>query len=69
MQTVIVAFFHSVKYNSKKRRKARPVMDEIRTERRRTTWEIIKEDYLPYLFLLGAAVVCIIFILGALIRG
>ena len=48
-------------------------MDEIRTEshetHRRTNWEVIKEDYLPYLFLMGAAVVCVIFILGALIRG
>ncbi len=48
-------------------------MDEMRNERHekvsRTLWEIIKEDYLPYLFLLGAAVICIIFILGALIRG
>ena len=48
-------------------------MDETRTEnnetRRRTTWEVIKEDYLPYLFLMGAAVICIIFILGALVRG
>lgn len=48
-------------------------MDEIRTESyekvRRTNWEVIKEDYLPYLFLMGAAVVCIIFILGALVRG
>ena len=48
-------------------------MEEMRTERcekvRRTSWDIIKEDYLPYLFLLGAAVICIIFILGALLRG
>ena len=31
--------------------------------------EIIKEAYLPYLFLMAAAVVIIIFIIGALIRS
>lgn len=73
MQTVNVAFWHCMKYNSEKTQKGRAIMDEIRTEShekvRRTNWEVIKEDYLPYLFLMGAAVVCIIFILGALIRG
>ena len=37
--------------------------------RRKTKMEVIKESYLPYLFLMGAAVICLIFIIGALIRG
>ena len=37
--------------------------------RRRTRDEIIKESYLPYIFLMAAALICLIFIIGALIRG
>ncbi len=37
--------------------------------RRRTKAEIIKESYLPYIFLMAAALICLIFILGAIIRG
>ncbi len=41
-----------------------------RTRRpRRTRAEIIKEAYLPYLFLMAAAVLIILFIIGALVRG
>jgi len=36
--------------------------------RRKTRMEIIKEAYLPYLFLLIATVLVIIFIIGALVR-
>lgn len=52
-------------------------MEEITNEtleqkprrRRKTKAEIIKEAYLPYLFLLGAAILIVIFIIGALVRG
>lgn len=52
-------------------------MDEMLNEmqeskprrRRKTKMEIIKEAYLPYLFLMAAAVLIIIFIIGALVRG
>ena len=37
--------------------------------RRRTQAEIIKEAYLPYIFLMSAALLIIIFIIGALVRG
>ena len=37
--------------------------------RRRTQMEIIKEAYLPYIFLMSAALLIVIFIIGALIRG
>ena len=37
--------------------------------RRKTKMEIIKESYLPYIFLMAAALICLIFIIGALIRG
>lgn len=37
--------------------------------RRKTKMEIIKESYLPYIFLMAAALICLIFILGALFRG
>jgi len=37
--------------------------------RRKTKMEIIKESYLPYIFLMTAALICLIFIIGALIRG
>lgn len=37
--------------------------------RRRTKMEIIKEAYLPYIFLMSAAVIIVIFIVGALIRN
>ena len=36
---------------------------------RKSKWEIIKEAYLPYLFLAAAAVLIVIFIIGALVRG
>lgn len=36
---------------------------------RRTKTDIIKEAYLPYIFLMAAAVIIIIFIIGALIRS
>lgn len=37
--------------------------------RRKTQMEIIKEAFLPYIFLMSAALLIIIFIVGALIRG
>lgn len=37
--------------------------------RRKTKMEIIKETYLPYVFLLAAAIIIIIFIIGALARN
>lgn len=37
--------------------------------RKKTKLEIIKEVYLPYVFLLAAAVIIVIFIIGALIRN
>ena len=37
--------------------------------RRKTKMEILKESYLPYIFLMAAALICLIFIIGALIRG
>ena len=37
--------------------------------RRKTKMEVIKESYLPYIFLMTAALLCLIFIIGALIRG
>ena len=45
------------------------VQEQKPRRRRKTKMEIIKEAYLPYLFLLGAAVLIIIFIIGALVRG
>jgi hypothetical protein len=36
---------------------------------RKTRMEIIKEAYLPYGFLMTAAVIIIVFIVGALTRG
>ena len=44
-------------------RRRRPV------RRRRTKMEIFKEAYLPYLILFIAAIVIIIFIIGALARN
>lgn len=52
-------------------------MDEMTNEaqqakprkRRKTQMEIIKESYLPYLFLMAAAVLILVFIIGALVRG
>ena len=38
-------------------------------KRRKTKEEIIKQTYLPYMFLLGAAILIVIFIIGALVRG
>lgn len=40
-----------------------------RPRRRKTQMEIIKEAYLPYIFLMTAALLIVIFIIGALIRG
>lgn len=40
-----------------------------RPRRRKTQMEIIKEAYLPYIFLMSAALLIVIFIIGALIRG
>lgn len=37
--------------------------------RRKTKMEIIKESYLPYIFLMAAALICLVFIIGALVRG
>ena len=37
--------------------------------RRKTQMEIIKAAYLPYIFLMSAALMIVIFIIGALIRG
>ena len=37
--------------------------------RRKTQMEMIKEAYLPYIFLMSAALLIVIFIIGALIRG
>lgn len=37
--------------------------------RRKTKMEIIKEAYLPYIFLMAAALICLVFIIGALVRG
>ena len=37
--------------------------------RRKSKMEILKETYFPYMFLLGAAVLIVIFIIGALVRG
>ena len=37
--------------------------------RRKTQMEIIKEAYLPYIFLMSAALLIVVFIIGALIRG
>lgn len=37
--------------------------------RQKTKMEIIKEAYLPYIFLMSAAVLIIIFIIGALVRA
>ncbi len=37
--------------------------------RRKTGLEILKEAYLPYLILLLAAIIIVIFIIGALVRG
>lgn len=37
--------------------------------RRKTKIEIIKEAYLPYVFLLAAAIIIVIFIIGALVRN
>jgi hypothetical protein len=48
-------------------------MEEIRSirrpvRRRKSKMEVFKEAYLPYLILMAAAVLIIIFIIGALIR-
>ena len=40
-----------------------------RPRRRKTQMEMIKEAYLPYIFLMSAALLIVIFIIGALIRG
>lgn len=37
--------------------------------RRKTKTEVFKEAYLPYLILLAAVILIVIFILGALARG
>jgi hypothetical protein len=37
--------------------------------RRKTKWEIFKESTLPYVILMAAAVLVVIFIIGAVIRG
>ncbi len=53
-------------------------MDEMQNEqtsqrrprrRRKTQMEIIKESYLPYIFLMTAALLIVVFIIGALVRG
>lgn len=36
---------------------------------RKSRMDIIKEEYLPYIFLLSAALFIIVFIVGALTRG
>lgn len=36
---------------------------------RKTKMDIMKEEYLPYVFLLTAAILIVIFIVGALSRG
>lgn len=43
--------------------------EQMPRKRRKTKAEILKETYLPYMFLLGAAVLIVIFIIGALVRG
>lgn len=40
-----------------------------RRRKRKTKMQIIKEAYLPYIFLMAAALLIVIFIIGALIRG
>ena len=40
-----------------------------RRRKRQTKMQIIKEAYLPYIFLMAAALLILIFIIGALIRG
>ena len=40
-----------------------------RRRKRKTKMQIIKEAYLPYIFLMAAALLILIFIIGALIRG
>lgn len=49
------------------------VMNEVQQpkprRRRKTKMEIIKESYLPYIFLMAAAVLIVIFIIGALVRA
>ncbi len=40
-----------------------------RRKKRRTKMDIIKEEYLPYVFLMTAALLIVIFIVGALTRG
>lgn len=49
------------------------VMNEVQEpkprRRRKTKMEIIKESYLPYIFLMAAAVLIVIFIIGALVRA
>lgn len=44
-----------------------PVRKPVR--RRKTKMEIFKEAYLPYLILMAAAVLIVIFIIGALVRN
>ena len=79
MQSRNIAFWRFLGYNSKKHRKAGSIMEEQilneqqeqprQRRRRKSKLEILKETYFPYMFLLGAAVLIIIFIIGALVRG
>jgi hypothetical protein len=41
----------------------------IPVRRRKTKMQIFKEAYLPYLILLAATIIILIFIIGALARG
>ena len=43
--------------------------EQLPRKRRKTKEEILKQTYLPYMFLLGAAILIVIFIIGALVRG
>ena len=40
-----------------------------RRRKRRSTMDIIKEEFLPYIFLMTAAILIVSFIIGALARG
>lgn len=71
-----VAFFVELYYNSTEQtRKAEIVMEENITpshrphRHRKTKMEIFKEATLPYLILILAAVIIIVFIVGALVRN
>ena len=73
-----VAFSCFLRYNSEKHRKVGTIMEEQAIQQaqerkprkqKKTQMEIIKEAYLPYAFLLLAAILIIIFIVGALVRG